>query len=241
MVEEMWFILVNLPFTCYYWSLYASSRVQDMLKELVQEKKVKLAQHAATPHQDLIMCFLSKHNEENEQVVTDKEILHITLVMIARHDTSSVLITFVLRLLYKNPTIYKAVPEEEIAKSKTSGESLTWADLARMKLALRDIDYCGYLNPKGWQVFWASNMTHKDESIFPEPSEFDPARFKNQKSIQPYGFILFGGGPRVCPGSEFARIETLVPIHYLVTKYYRDPLPVPTQGLLLWIVPKIQE
>lgn len=99
-----------------------------MLKELVQEKKVKLEQQTATPHQDLITCLLSKHNEENEQVVTDKEILHnIVLVMVAGHDTSSILIAFMLRLLCKNPNVCKAVfqEEEEIAKSKTSGEPLT--------------------------------------------------------------------------------------------------------------------
>ncbi|KAF8023761.1 hypothetical protein BT93_F1068 [Corymbia citriodora subsp. variegata] len=275
MLEGMWSIPVNLPFTRYSRSLHASSMVQDMLKELVQEKKVKLEQHTTTPHQDLITCLLSKHDEENERVVTDKEILHnIMLVMIAGHDTSSILITFMLRLLYKNPAVYKAVlqEQEEIAKSKTSEEPSTWEDLARMKytwrvametlrmvppvfggfrLALRDIDYCGYLIPKGWQVFWASNMTQMDEKIFPEPSKFDPARFENQKSVTPYSFIPFGGGPRVCPGNEFARIETLVAIHYLVTRYswelcsddhyIRDPLPIPTQGLLLWIVPKIQE
>ncbi|KAK3424111.1 hypothetical protein EUGRSUZ_F00898 [Eucalyptus grandis] len=231
MVEGMWPIPVDLPFTHSNRSLRACSRVQDMLKELVREKKVKLEQHTATPHQDLITYLLSKHNEENERVVTDKEILHyITLVMIVGHDTSSILITFVLRLLYKNPAVYKAVflEQEEIARSKTSGEPLTWEDLARMKytwrvametprivplvfggfrLALRDNDYGGYLIPKGWQ------------SIFPEPSKFDPARFEDQNSVPSYSFIPFGGGPCLCPGNDFVRIETLVAIHYLVTRY----------------------
>jgi cytochrome P450 len=63
--------------------------------------------------------------------------------------------------------------QEEIAKSKPSGEFLTWEDLAKMKYtwrvametlrmhppvfggfrkALKDIEYGGYLIPKGWQV-----------------------------------------------------------------------------------------
>ena len=62
---------------------------------------------------------------------------------------------------------------EEIAKSKPSGEFLTWEDLAKMKYtwrvametlrihppvfggfrkALKDIEYGGCLIPKGWQV-----------------------------------------------------------------------------------------
>jgi cytochrome P450 len=145
--------------------------------------------------------------------------------------------------------------------------------------ALKDIEYGGYLIPKGWQVsksfvpsllshyislfetiiqlillyfdiqiLWTSPMTHMDNSIFPEPSKFDPSRFENQSSIPPYSFIAFGGGPRICPGYEFARLETLVTIHYLVTQFTwklcadnsfsRDPTPTPTQGLPIKLVPR---
>ncbi|KAK3424097.1 hypothetical protein EUGRSUZ_F00881 [Eucalyptus grandis] len=264
MIEGMWSIPVKLPFMHYNQSLDASYR-----------KKVKLEQRTATPYQDLSTSLLSKRNEENERVVTDKEILHnIMLIMVAGHDTSSVLITFMLCFLSKNPAIHKAVflEQEDIAKGKISGEPLTWEDLARMKytwrvametlrmappifgglrVALKDPYYGGYLFPKGWQIFWSSNMTQMDETIFSEPSKFDPTRFENQMSVPPYSFIPFGGEPHICPGNEFTRIETLVVIHYLVTQYswelclddhyIRDPMPVPTQGLLLRIVLKKQK
>lgn len=63
--------------------------------------------------------------------------------------------------------------QEEIVRSKKSGEDLTWEDLAKMKYtwrvametlrivppifgsfkkALKDIEFGGYLIPKGWQV-----------------------------------------------------------------------------------------
>jgi cytochrome P450 len=62
---------------------------------------------------------------------------------------------------------------EEIAKDKADGEALTWEDLSKMKFtwrvaqetlrivppvvggfrtALEDIEFDGYLIPKGWQV-----------------------------------------------------------------------------------------
>jgi cytochrome P450 len=100
----------------------------------------------------------------------------------------------------------------------------------------------------GVQILWAALMTHMDSSIFPEPSKFDPSRFENQASVPPYTFVAFGAGPRICPGYEFARIETLVTIHYLVTQFTwklcadnsfsRDPMPVPTQGLPIKLVPR---
>ncbi|MCI54707.1 cytochrome P450 716B1-like, partial [Trifolium medium] len=46
--------------------------------------------------------------------------------------------------------------------------------------AATDIEYGGYIIPKGWQIFWVTSMTHMDNNIFPEPSKFDPSRFENQ-------------------------------------------------------------
>ncbi|KAG2682222.1 hypothetical protein I3760_11G182400 [Carya illinoinensis] len=268
MIEGMWSVPLNLPFTRYNRGLRASARVQNMLKDLIREKRVELEHKAASPHQDLISCLLGIRNEGNEEALTVDEIVHnVLVVMVAGFDTSSVLITFIIRLLANEPAVYASVLQE-IAKSKPSGEFLTWEDLAKMKYtwsvametlrmvppvfggfrtALKDIEFGGYLIPKGWQIFWTTPITHMDSSIFPEPSKFDPSRFENQ-SVLPYSFVAFGGGPRICPGYEFARIETLVTIHHLVTQFKwklradnsfcRDPTPVPTQGLPIQLMPK---
>ncbi|XVE50605.1 hypothetical protein DITRI_Ditri01bG0176800 [Diplodiscus trichospermus] len=274
MIEGMWSVPVNLPFTRYNRSLQASARAQKILKGLLGEKRVELEQKGASPSQDLITCLLSIRDENNKEVISEKEIIdNVTLIMVAGHDTSSILLTFLVRLLANDPAIYAAVlqEQEEIAKSKHKGEHLTWEDLAKMKYtwkvametlrlfppvfggfrkAVKDIEYGGYLIPKDWQIFWVTSMTQMDESIFPEPSKFEPARFENPASIPPYCLIPFGGGPRICPGYEFARIETLVSIHYLVTGFTwkllsdnffsRDPTPVPTKGLPVEISPRKQ-
>jgi len=78
-------------------------------------------------------------------------------------------ITRLHRKLSKSET----AEQEEVAKSKATGELLTWDDLARMKYTwrvaleclrmfppvfnsfrkvLEDLEYKGYLIPKGWQV-----------------------------------------------------------------------------------------
>ncbi|KAH6778493.1 hypothetical protein C2S51_009805 [Perilla frutescens var. frutescens] len=272
MIDGMWSIPVDLPFTRFNRSLKASVKVQKMLKDLIYEKRAQLASGAPS-HQDLITCLLSIRGEGDQQLVSDDEIIHnVMLIMVAGHDTSSVLITFMVRVLANDPDIYAAVlrEQEEIKKSVSTGDFLTWEDLGKMKYTwrvametlrafpplfggfrktLEDIEYQGYLIPKGWQIFWVTGMTHMDNSIFPEASKFDPARFENPASVPPYCYIPFGGGARICPGYEFAKIETLVTIHYLVTRFTwklccndncfrRDPMPVPTQGLPIQIVPK---
>ncbi|CAK7338473.1 unnamed protein product [Dovyalis caffra] len=66
--------------------------------------------------------------------------------------------------------------------------------------------------------------------------------------IAPYCFITFEGGPRMCPGYEFARIEALVTIHNLIARYKwklcagssfsRLPVLMPSQGLPDQVLPK---
>lgn len=62
------------------------------------------------------------------------------------------------------------------------------------RLASRDIEYGGYLIPRGWQVFWASNMTHMDESIFPKSSKFDPVDLKSRSQYHPTALFLLEEG-----------------------------------------------
>ncbi|XP_074347413.1 cytochrome P450 716B1-like [Apium graveolens] len=273
MMEGMWSVPINLPFTKYKKSLRASTEVKNLVKQLVCEKRIDLELKGASSNQDLITSLLSVRDENNKEILSEDEIVHnVVLIMVAGHDTSSVVITFIVRLLATNKTVYKAVlqEQEDVTKDKPSGELLTWNDLAKMKYtwrvamevlrmippvfgsfrkALKDIEYGGYLIPKGWQIFWATSMTHMDSNIFKEPTKFEPSRFENQTSIPPYCYIPFGGGARVCPGNEFARIEILVAIHCLVTgytwelccsedSYIRDPMPVPAQGLPVKLIPK---
>lgn len=106
----MWSVPINVPFTRYNRSLRASARIQNILKEIVQKKKIELKQNAASARQDLISFLLGMVDEDGKQVMSEKEIFHnIKLVMVAGHDTSAVLITFIIRLLANEPAIYAVV------------------------------------------------------------------------------------------------------------------------------------
>ena len=91
------------------------------------------------------------------------------------------------------------------------------------------------------QLHWNVNSTHKNAECFPEPEKFDPARFEGNGPA-PYTFVPFGGGPRMCPGKEYARLEILVFMHNVMKKFnwekllpdekiIVDPLPMPAKEL----------
>uniref|UniRef100_A0A7N0RB40 Cytochrome P450 n=1 Tax=Kalanchoe fedtschenkoi TaxID=63787 RepID=A0A7N0RB40_KALFE len=274
MIMGMWSVPIDLPFTRYRRSLIASAKAQAIIVELIKEKKLQVEQNGpSSSRQDLITHLLSVRDEDGKEMLSEAEIAHnVMLVMIAGHDTSAVVITFIMRAMATEMAVYEAVLQEQeaIARVKGTGEALRWEDLAKMKYtwrvamevlrmyppvfggfrrAVKDIHYNGYIIPKDWQIFWETSKTHMDASIFPDPEKFSPERFENQASIPPYSYIPFGGGPRICPGNEFAKVEILSTIHHLVTKftwklsspdisYKRDPMPEPHQGLSLYIFPK---
>nr|CAD1841005.1 unnamed protein product [Ananas comosus var. bracteatus] len=244
-IAGMWSIPVNLPFTRFNKSLRASRRARRILSE----------------------------EGCGNEALTEEEIVDNTIfVMVAGHDTTAILITFMIRQLEKDPAIYARVAQEqeEIAQSKAPGEALTWDDLNKMKYTwrvaletlrmippvfwsfrkvLKDVEFNGYLIPEGWQVLRTTSMTQMNAEIFPEPHKFDPTRFENQSSVPPYSFIAFGGGSRICPANEFARIETLTAMYYIVAQFRwklsgkddsfsRYPLPSPSEGLPIKLEPK---
>lgn len=268
--EGMWAVPVNLPFTAFSRSLRSSARARRLLAGITRETKAKLERGEASRSSDLIACLLSLADDRGAPLLSEEEIVDNAMVtLVAGNDTSSVLMTFMVRQLASDPDTLAAMVQEheEIAKNKSDGDALSWEDLAKMKLtwrvaletlrtvppifgnfrrATQDIEFGGYRIPKGWQVFWVSSATHMDAAIFPEPHKFDPSRFdfdsQSSAPAPPCSFVAFGGGPRVCAGMEFARIETLVTMHYLVRRFtwklrckdntfVRDPLPSPLRGL----------
>ncbi|OMO49436.1 Cytochrome P450, partial [Corchorus capsularis] len=96
-------------------------------------------------------------------------------------------------------------------------------------------------------AMWTVHSTNKNPNYFPEPEKFDPSRFEGNGPA-PYTFVPFGGGPQMCPGKEYARLEILTFIHNLVTKFKWNKLnpnekisylssAVPEEGLPIKLQP----
>lgn len=97
------------------------------------------------------------------------------------------------------------------------------------------------------QIYWNVPATHMDPKVFPDAKNFDTSRFEGAGPT-PFSYIPFGGGPRMCLGKEFARLEILVFIHNVVKdfrwkllipneKIEYDPMPTPIEGLPILLQP----
>ncbi|GMN41306.1 hypothetical protein TIFTF001_010527 [Ficus carica] len=129
------------------------------------------------------------------------------------------------------------------AKKRDSSEALEWSDYKSMpftqcvvnetlrianiisgvfRRAMTDINIKGYTIPKGWKVFASFRAVHLEQEHFKDARSFNPWRWQNNSggtSSSVNVFTPFGGGPRLCPGYELARVELSVFLHHLTTGF----------------------
>ncbi|GMH24625.1 hypothetical protein Nepgr_026468 [Nepenthes gracilis] len=112
-------------------------------------------------------------------------------------------------------------------------ETLRLGNVVRFlhRKAVKDVRYKGYDIPRGWKVLPVIAAVHLDPSLFDQPHNFNPWRWQNSgcrgsSSTRSSGtmtnsnFMPFGGGPRLCAGSELAMLEMAVFIHHIVLNYH---------------------
>lgn len=110
LMEGILSVPFNFPFTRFNRSLKTSGKIRQILEDLIREKRAALEHGTAFPQQDLITTLLSLRNEDNSAVLTDEEIIDSAIViMIAGYDTSSVLLSLLIRLLADDPSIYASI------------------------------------------------------------------------------------------------------------------------------------
>ncbi|KAL8135384.1 beta-amyrin 28-monooxygenase-like isoform X2 [Apium graveolens] len=261
---------IDAPGTPFRRAIKASKHLRKEVIRIIKLRKIDCSSGRKECEEDILGHMLSAADENgkymNELDIADK----ILGLLVGGHDTSSSACAFIVKYLVDLPHVYQGVYQEqmEIAKQKGQGELLNWDDVQKMKYswcvacevlrlvpplqgafrqALTDFTYNGFAIPKGWKLYWNAHSTHKNPEIFSQPERFDPSRFEG-RGPAPYTFVPFGGGPRMCPGKEYARLEILVFIHNLVKRFRWEkliadekivvnPIPVPANGLPVRLFP----
>ncbi|KAJ7961095.1 Cytochrome P450 [Quillaja saponaria] len=263
-------IPINFPGTKLHKAVKAADQIRDAIVQILKRRRVEIAENKANRMQDIASMLLMTATDAG-YYMTEAHISEKILGMIVGgRDTASTVITFIVKFLAENPEIYQKVYDEqmEVLKSKKEGELLNWEDVQKMKyswcvaceamrlappvqggfkVAINDFVYSGFNIRKGWKLYWSAIATHMNPEYFPEPEKFNPSRFEGKGPV-PYSFVPFGGGPRMCPGKEYSRLETLVFMHHLVKRYKWgkvyptekitvDPMPFPVNGLPVRLFP----
>eukprot|EP00253_Pinus_taeda_P019395 PITA_19395 len=207
---------------------------------------------------DMIL-FAREFEESSDLGLSDEEIADnmIALLSAGQETTASALATIV-KYLCITPHVLKKLRREceKVREQKNAEESLRWEEIKGIeylrnviseglrivapvnggfKRAKTNIFYGGYTIPKGWKVHYSMRQTQNKGEYFENPEEFDPERF--DKPREPFCFIPFGQGNRMCPGNEFARIEMEVFLYHLVLRYDWE-LVEPNELVNMYFIPR---
>ncbi|XP_027091386.2 taxadiene 5-alpha hydroxylase-like [Coffea arabica] len=261
---------VKFPGSAFSRAKNARVEVEKMLLNIVRKKREEIEFQQGGEEGGMLLFRLVKAMIQGE--MSEKEVLdNMVLLVFAAHDTTSFAITMTFRMLAHHPKCYSQLLQEhlDVKDNRKPGETLTLEDIKKMnytwqvaresmrmyppifgsfRKTIADIEFDGYTIPKGWKVLWTAYGTHYESEYFEDPLTFNPSRF--EKPVQPYVYSPFGGGPRQCAGSQLAKLNILILIHFVVTQYEWslvnpeepiavDPLPFPSHGMPIRISPKL--
>ncbi|XVF36277.1 hypothetical protein REPUB_Repub19eG0044300 [Reevesia pubescens] len=249
----------NIPGTAYKNALLARKRLSKILSDIISERKEK-----RLLEKDLLGCLLNSKDEKGGVLTDDQIADNIIGTLFAAQDTTASVMTWIVKYLHDNPKLLEAVKAEQKEIRRLNDESnqqMSWSQTRNMPItykviletlrmasiisftfreAVADVEYKGYLIPKGWKVMPLFRNIHHNPEFFTDPQKFDPSRF--EVAPKPNTFMPFGSGVHACPGNELAKLEMLVVTHHLVSKFRWEvvgsesgiqygPFPVPLQGL----------
>ncbi|XP_073130023.1 abscisic acid 8'-hydroxylase CYP707A2-like [Henckelia pumila] len=227
---------INVPGTLFYKAMKARKELAQILAKILSLRRQQTEIH----HVDLLGSLMGEAEGLTDEQIAD----NIIGVIFAARDTTASVLTWILKFLAENPSVLQAVTEEQEAIMKyKEEEALSWADTKKMPIttrviqetlrvasilsftfreAVEDVEFNGYLIPKGWKVLPLFRNIHHSPDNFQEPEKFDPSRF--EVAPKPNSFMPFGSGTHSCPGNELAKLEILLLVHHLTTKYRWSPM-----------------
>lgn len=222
-----------------------TGQLKDELFHLLQSK---IRDRRKYPTNDVLGMLVQAHDGQGNPISDDQIIAHISILLVAGHETSTSLSAWLLYLLSQHPDYRQRVlaEQEELLSGTTNP---TFDDIKRMKVldnalseaermyppiangprgVTEDFTFHGYHVPAGTHVFYSIAATHLLPSIFTSPATFDPDRFappREEQKKTPYALVGFGAGPRICIGINFAKVEIKTIVSHILRQYHLELVP----------------
>lgn len=164
----------------------------------------------------------------------------VLTLLLAGYETTSNALSWTWYLLSQHPTAEECLHEEldmVLVGHLPSVDDLPRLAYTRMVIeesmrlyppawsftrhVLADDEIGGYRIPKGSTIILSPYVTHRHPAFWENPEMFDPERFSAEHVAKRprYAYFPFGGGPRLCIGSNFALMEAQLILATVLQRY----------------------
>jgi cytochrome P450 len=202
--------------------------------------------------------LLEVRDERGLGLSSEEIVGHLLLLAWAGYDTTASAATWLLVTLAERHDLQERLraelarvdPDDAAALETGKGLSETECfllELERMypsavlfpRITTQRVAQDGVVIPEDTLVLYTPYLSHRDPASFVRPNTFDPERFSARSGAArntPAQLFGFGGGPRICLGKPFARLQLKVLLHTLLRGYDLEPDPTARPRTLVFPV-----
>jgi cytochrome P450 len=190
---------------------------------------------------DLLSMLLEARDEETGESMSDRQLRdEIMTIFLAGHETTANALSWTWYLLARHPEAEARLLEE--LGEVLEGCAPTVGDLPRLRYTdmvvkesmrlyppawafgretVEDCKIGGYHVPAGTQLVMSQWVMHRDPRYYERAGEFRPERWVDGsvEKLPPYAYFPFGGGPRLCIGRSFAKMEAVLLLATIAQKF----------------------
>lgn len=206
----------------------AMGRVETILSRVIADRR-----KSGEDRGDLLSMLLHAQDAEGGAGMSDRQLRDeaVTLFM-AGHETTANTLAWIWLLLSRNPEA-EAKLHAELDDVLQGGRPPEISDLSRLVYTERvvteslrvmptvwllgrdvvePVKIGGYHAPKGVTLWMSQWVIQRDSRWFDDPERFLPDRWADglAKRLPRYAYFPFGGGPRICIGDQFAKMEAVL-------------------------------
>jgi len=252
----------------WHWARGNYGRHDQLATQLRELVRAAIGRHTAAlaagtpPPDDLLQMLLDARYEDTGEAMAEDQLLdELNILLVAGHETSANALAWGLYLLARHPEA-QAELVAEIERVLPGGRPVEFDDLPRLPFALQVVQEAMRLYPPAWIVDRVATEAdefqgepiakgtlfslylyglHHHPALWPDAEAFRPARFAAGAVPAPpaYGYLPFGGGPRLCVGQQFALTELQLVLIQTLRRYHVEPVgpAVPAMRPLITLRP----
>ncbi len=218
----------------------ATRRLDGIIDALVEERR-----RSGADAGDLLSMLLHAEDEDGRGM-SDRQLRDEAMtIILAGHETTAIALSWTWHLLGTHPEVEARLLAE--LEEVLGGRAPTVEDMPRLRYAdavikesmrlyppawavgreaVGDCEIGGYHVPAGAQLFISQYVVQRDGRFFDDPGSFDPERWTDGRTedLPPYAYFPFGGGPRMCIGSGFAKMEAMLLLATVAQRFGLEPV-----------------
>jgi cytochrome P450 len=229
---------------------WRSRRIASRLRELDAMITKRIEQRAADSNDrptDFLGLVLAAQDQATGQRLTRAEVLEQSATFLAAgHETTATAMAWFWHLLSQNPDARTRMLDEvdTVLQGRPPAyddfDGLPWTKACfseamrmhppvylSMRRATTDDNLNGYRIKRGTIVVVLTHRLHRNPEFWPAPERFDPTRFLPGTAVErpKAAYAPFGGGRRICIGSQFAMLEATMIAATTSQRFVLDAAP----------------